>query len=171
MRAYYEAHKDRYSSEGVMQLRDLVAGTEATQPAGAARAAAARHRRPCAAASRSRRCIARSSQRSGRFIEAGQVDTGDLFQFAVRAKTDDATYRAALALEGGEISDPIPLADGVHLIVMIAHRFPVAQTFEQAADRVWSDLKKEAQDRVVAANIAYLRSRADILVAPEENGR
>jgi hypothetical protein len=51
--------------------------------------------------------------------------------------------------------------------VMIQHRLPVPQSFEQASDRVWSDLKKDAQAKVQAANLAYLRSRADIMIAPE----
>jgi parvulin-like peptidyl-prolyl isomerase len=172
LHAYYDAHKDRYSSEGVMQLRDLVVKTDAAHPAGAALATATQ----AVAALRRGEALETVTQRfaltdSGRFMEGGHVDAGDLFQFAVRAKTDDATFRATLALKAGEISDPITLADGVHLIVMIKHRFPVAQTFEQAGDRVWADLKKEAQARVVAANIAYLRSRADILRAPDENAR
>jgi hypothetical protein len=172
LHAYYDAHRDRYASEGVMQLRDLVVKTDAAQPAGAASVTAGQ----AVTALRRGAALEAVMQRfhladSGRFMEAGHVDKGDLYQFAVRAKTDDATYRATLALKAGEVSDPIPLGDGVHVIVMIMHRFPVAQTFEQAGDRVWADLKKEAQARVVAANIAYLRSRADILVAPDENGR
>ena len=172
LHAYYAAHKDRYSSDGVMQLRDLVAKTEPAQPATTALAAAGQ----AIAALRRGEALEAAIYRfhltdSGRFMEGGHVDTGGLFQFAVRAKTDDATYRATLPLKEGEISEPITLADGVHLIVMIKHRFPVAQTFEQASDRVWADVKKAAQAQVVAANIAYLRSRADILVAPDENAR
>ena len=98
---------------------------------------------------------------------AGRVDTGDIFQFAVRAKLDDALYEAASSLKGGEISSPVTQSDGVHLIVMIKHRFPVPQSFDEASNRVWTDFKKDAQAKVRAANLAYLRSRADILVAPE----
>jgi hypothetical protein len=53
------------------------------------------------------------------------------------------------------------------LIAMIKHRFPVAQAFEEASSQVWTDVKKEAQAKVRAANLAYLRSRADIMTAPE----
>jgi hypothetical protein len=55
----------------------------------------------------------------------------------------------------------------VHLIFAIKHRFPVQQTFEEASNQVWTDVKKEAQARVRSANLAYLRSRADIILAPE----
>jgi parvulin-like peptidyl-prolyl isomerase len=167
LRAYYEAHKDKYSSEGVMQLRDLVVKPETAHPAVARATAIA-----AIAALRKGQPLATVIQKfglvdSGRFMDAGHVDTGDIFQFAVRAKTDDATYNATLPLKDGEISEPLEQSDGVHLIVMIKHRFPVAQNFEEATNRVWTDLKNEAQLKVNAANITYLKSRADIIVAPE----
>ena len=167
MHAYYERHKDHYSSEGVMQLRDLVAPVVAGHPeSGRSTAVAAigalRAGQPL------EQVISKYQLRdSGRFMDSGHVDTGDVFQFAVRAKTDDATFNALLPLKDGEVSEPIEEADGVHLVAMIKHRFPLAQTYEEASNRVWNDLKSEAQAKVNAANLSYLRSRADIIVAPE----
>src|SRR6266478_2016941 len=40
LRAYYEHHKDKYSTEGVMQLRDLLVKSDASPPGAAAHAAA-----------------------------------------------------------------------------------------------------------------------------------
>ena len=168
LRTYYDAHKEKYSSEGAMQLRDLVVKIDAAHPLetlqGTAQQAIAalREGQPLDVVIRKY-----SLADSGRFRDAGHVDTGDIFQFAVRAKVDDATYNAILPLRDGEVSEPIPLADGVHLIAMIRHRFPLAQTFEQASNQVWTDVKNEALADVKAANIAYLRSRADIIVASE----
>jgi parvulin-like peptidyl-prolyl isomerase len=168
LRAYYDKHQDKYSTEGVMQLRDLLVRIDAARPLAAARATAAT---AIAALRKGEGLDAVITQYgladSGRFMDAGHVDTGDIFQFATRAKVDDATYNAMLPLKDGEVSEPIEEGDGVHLVVMIKHRFPVAQTFEEATNRVWTDVKKEAQAKVNAANIAYLRSRADIIVAPE----
>jgi PPIC-type PPIASE domain len=165
MRAYYEAHKDKYSSEGVMQLRDLVikpVRLVVPPPPPTAAIAALRKGQPLAVVIQKFGLVD-----SGRFMDAGHVDTGDIFQFAVRAKADDAIYNATLPLKDGEVSEPLEESDGVHLIVMIKHRFPVAQNFDEATNRVWTDLKNEAQTKVNAANIAYLKSRADIIVAPE----
>jgi parvulin-like peptidyl-prolyl isomerase len=150
-----------------MQLRDLVVKPETAHPAVARATATA-----AIAALRKGQPLAAVIQKfglvdSGRFMDAGHVDTGDIFQFAVRAKTDDATYNATLPLKDGEISEPLEESDGLHLIVMIKHRFPVAQNFEEASNRIWTDIKNEAQAKVNAANIAYLKSRADIVVAPE----
>ena len=159
LRRYYEQHKDRYSSEGVMQLRDLVA---ATQAKAAAAVEDLRDGRSLEAVITQFGLVD-----SGRLTDAGRVDTGDIFQFAVRAKLDDALYEAASSLPAGAVSSPVTQSDGVHLIVMIKHRFPVPQSFEEASNRVWTDVKKDAQTQVRAANLAYLRSRADIVVAPE----
>jgi parvulin-like peptidyl-prolyl isomerase len=168
LRAYYEHHKDKYSTEGVMQLRDLLVKIDAAHPPAAAKAAA------LAAVSALRRgqtldAVIKQFDLvdSGRFMDAGHADTGDIFQFALRAKLDDRLYQATLRLHDGEVSDPVDENDGVHLIAMIKHRFPVARTFEEASNQVWTDVKKEAQAKVRSANLTYLRSRADIMMAPE----
>ena len=173
LHAYYEQHKDKYSSEGVMQLRDLVIKSPSAPAAVIARDPAA----DAGAAVQEALAALRGGQKlqtviekfnlvdSGRFMESGHGDTGDIFQFAVRAKVDDALYSAIAPLKDGEFAGPIVQADGVHLIAMVKHRFPVPQTFDEAANLVWTDYKKDAQAKVRAANIAYLRSLADIVVA------
>jgi parvulin-like peptidyl-prolyl isomerase len=168
LRAYYEQHKGKYSTEGVMQLRDLLVKTDASLPVAAAQTKA------LAAVTALRRgqsldAVIKKFELvdSGRFMDAGRADTGDIFQFALRAKLDDALYQATLALHDGEVSDPVPESDGVHVIVMIKHRFPVQQTLEEASNQVWTDVKKEAQANVRTANLTFLRSRADIIVTPE----
>jgi hypothetical protein len=150
MRAYYEHHK------GAAQP------AEAAHAAALAAVAALRHGQTPDAVIKKFNLVD-----SGRFMDAGHADTGDIFQFALRAKLDDALYQATLPLHDGEVSDPVEESDGVHLIAMIKHRFPVAQTFEEASSQVWTDVKKEAQAKVRSANLAYLRSRADIMTAPE----
>ena len=168
LRAYYERHRDKYSAEGIMRLRDLLVKIDASHPLAAAPATALA---AVTALRRGQSLDAVIKQfdlvDSGRFMDAGHADTGDIFQFALRAKLDDTLYQATLPLHDGEVSDPVPESDGVHLIVMIKHRFPVQQTFEEASNQVWTDVKKEAQAKVRSANITYLRSRADIILAPE----
>ena len=168
LRAYYGRHRDKYSAEGVMQLRDLLVAIDAAHPPAAAPATAL----AAVTALRRGQSLDAVIKRfdlvdSGRFMDSGHADTGDIFQFALRAKLDDTLYQATLPLHDGEVSDPVPESDGVHLIVMIKHRFPVKQTFEEASNQVWTDVKKEAQAKVRSANLTYLRSRADIILAPE----
>lgn len=167
MRDYYEAHKDRYSSPGVMRLRDLVVPVDATHSLSAARSVAT----AAILALRTGRSVDEvvatlSIADSGRFMHAGNVDTGDIFQFAVRAKVDDQLYRAIIGLKEGDVSEPVVEPDGVHVVAMIMHRFPVPRAYEDVSNQVWSDLRKDAREKVLASNLAYLRSRADIAVAP-----
>jgi parvulin-like peptidyl-prolyl isomerase len=166
LQKYYLAHRDRYSSEGVMRLRDLIVGPGATADATSANAKAA------VAELRAGKPLEKVMQRhglqdSGKFMQGGQVDTGDILQFSVRSKLDDSLFSTAVALAAGQVSEPISDKDGIHILDMIAYRPPVARAFEQAQAQVWTDLKQEAQNKVRAANLSYLRSRADILIAPE----
>ena len=166
LHAYYEEHQDQYSSEGTMRLRDLLVKAEAPLDARRELAlqagAALRTGAPLEAVMKKFGLVD-----SGRFMEAGHVNTDNIFQFAVKAKVSDALYKAIQPLHGGQVSDPAVESDGVHLIVMLERTLPVPQTFAQASDRVWKDVTNQALDKVRAANLAYLRARAEIAVAPD----
>ena len=166
LREYYAAHKEKYVSEGVLRMRDLVAkhgagpGTE-LEMANVQRAVAAlRAGQPLDEVMRRYRL-----EDSGALMEAGHADTGEIFEFAAKAKLAPPVYAAAATLERGQVSEPIQQGDGAHVIVMLEHRLPVQEDYAAAADQVWTDYKNDAQTRVREANVRYLRSRADILLS------
>jgi hypothetical protein len=170
LRAYYEAHTDRYVGEGVLRIRDLVAKSGAAGAATAEQAMA--NARQAVTALRAGMTVEQAAQRyrledSGALMAAGHVDTGEIFEFAARAKLAREIYAAAATLQGGQVSEPIRQNDGAHVVLMIEHRMPVREDYAAAADQVWTDYKSEAQARVREANVRYLRSRADILLSPE----
>jgi parvulin-like peptidyl-prolyl isomerase len=170
LRAYYEAHTDRYVGEGVLRIRDLVAKSGAAAAATAEQAMA--NAQQAVTALRAGMTVEQAVQRyrledSGALMAAGRVDTGEIFEFAARAKLSREIYAAAATLRGGQVSEPIRQNDGAHVVVMIEHRMPVQEDYAAAADQVWTDYKNEAQARVREANVRYLRSRADILLSPE----
>ena len=158
LRDYYAAHKTKYVGEGVLRMRDLVAKNgNALQAMTALRAGAP---------------VEQIMQRyrledSGALMDSGHVDTGDIYEFAAKAKLGASVYAAAAVLHGGEVSDPIQQSDGVHVVVMLEHRMPAQQDYAAAADKVWMDYKNAAQTRVLEGNVAYLRSRADILLSDD----
>jgi len=158
LRDYYAAHKTKYVGEGVLRMRDLVAKNgNALQAMTALRAGAP---------------VEQIMQRyrledSGALMDSGHVDTGDIYEFAAKAKLGAPVYAAAAVLHGGEVSDPIQQSDGVHVVVMLEHRMPAQQDYAAAADKVWMDYKNAAQTRVLEGNVAYLRSRADILLSDD----
>jgi hypothetical protein len=151
-----------------MQLRDLMIKPDASTTTAEARntataaVSALRHGRPLESAINQFHLVD-----SGRFMDAGHIDLGDIFQFAVRAKVDATIYNAALMLKTGEVSDPVDEPDGIHVIMMVKHRFPAAQTFEEASNRVWTDLRNEIQAKVRSANLTYLHNRADVVIVTE----
>jgi parvulin-like peptidyl-prolyl isomerase len=167
LRAYYEAHKDHYVGEGVLRMRDLVAKSGAAT-AGQAMAST----QQAVTALRAGVPVELAMQRyrledSGALMAAGHVDTGEIFEFAARAKLAREIYAIVATLQSGQISEPIRQSDGVHVVVMLEHRMPVREDYATAADQVWTDYKNEAQARVREANVRYLRSRADILLSPD----
>ena len=159
LRDYYAAHISKYMSQGQLRLRDLVARSksDAQQAVAALRASLPLDK-----------VMERYHLEDSRaLLDAGQVDTGEVFEFAAKAKLGTEVYAAAATLQGGQVSDPIPQSDGVHVVVMIEHRMPVQEDYAAAADKVWNDFKNDAQAQVREAEVRYLRSRADILLSPD----
>ena len=153
------AHKDKYVAKARLRMRDLVAKSGRERAAGGDGTAAGMplEQGHAALSARRLRCI----------DDSGHVDTGDIFEFAAKAKLGAEVYAAAATLQGGQVSDPIPQSDGVHVVVMVEHRMPVQEDYAAAADKVWNDFKNDAQAQVREAEVRYLRSRADILLSPE----
>jgi parvulin-like peptidyl-prolyl isomerase len=159
LRDYYAAHISKYVSQGQLRLRDLVAKSKSDA-------------QQAVAALRASLPLDKVMQRyhledSRALLDAGQVDTGEVFEFAAKAKLGAEVYAAAATLQGGQVSDPIPQSDGVHVVVMLEHRMPVQEDYAAAADKVWNDFKNDAQAQVREAEVRYLRSRADILLSPD----
>jgi hypothetical protein len=59
------------------------------------------------------------------------------------------------------------MPDGMHLLVMTRNVRPVALPFDRAHEQVANDYRKEAEAKLERQDEAYLRDKADILVAPE----
>jgi len=166
LKAYYDRHRDKYIRDGVMRLRDLVAqpaaGRSAADCAWAAQqAVAALHRGEPLEAVMSRYTLTDSR----RLLDSGHVDTGDVFDFAARARLDPGVFAAASHLASGAISDPVSSADGVHVVVMVSRVPPAQRAFGDVENEVWRDLNEDAKRRVREANLKFLHSQADIQIA------
>lgn len=160
LRSYYDAHRTKYLRDGVMQLRDLVVpapGSSAPQAVQALRGG-----RPLDAV-----MMQYGLTDSRRLLDSGHVDLGDVFDFAARTRLDPAVFAAASPLMSGEISAPIQAADGTHIVVMVKRILPVQREFAEVSNEVWRDISEDAKHRVAAANLHYLRSKADIQLADD----
>ncbi len=161
LRAFYDAHIEKYSSDGVMRLRDLV------MPIGSGTAEAALARGQQASDELAKGAPLDAVMAKYGLKDSGGIDLGDNFDFAVKAKLGDDIYKAIAMLQPGQASGPVRRPDGIHVVVMVSRIASVKLDFAKAQDNVWQDYKREARESVEKANLKYLRGRADITLAPE----
>jgi parvulin-like peptidyl-prolyl isomerase len=102
---------------------------------------------------------------SGALMQSGQPDLGDIFDFAAQANLKPKVYEATKPLQSGQVSDPVNDSDGIHIVVMNERKVPQTPDYEAVRPRVWTDMKKQAQEKIKNATYQYLRSKADILAA------
>ncbi len=158
---YYEKHIEKYSSDGVMRIRDLVMPIGTGDPA----AAMARAQQASDEITRGGNLDALMAKYD--LKDSGRIDLGDNFDFAVKAKLGEDVYKASEHLKPGQASIPVKQPDGIHVILMVRRIPSVKLDYAKAENNVWNDYKREARDKVEAANLKYLRGRADIVTAPE----
>ena len=125
LRQFFAAHQDRYVSEGVMRVKDMVNGRD-----------------------------------SGR-------TKGDEFYFAAKIHLGDELFAAARDLGDGMVSKPIPLPDGIHVLYMEQNKRPVPFDFGAARAQVLSDYRNQAVDKLKLSGEAFLRKRANVLIADD----
>ena len=148
--AYYNANKPRYSSEGYMNLRDLVfAGGTPAQNLSAARALS-------------------PDQAIAKF---GAKDSGkiakDEFYFAADIHLGKELSDKAKALADGAVSEPVTRPDGIHIVYMIKNVRPVAMDFETAKSRILTDYRRDKAKVRLANEEEFLKKRANILLSED----
>ena len=125
LRQFFETHKDRYVSEGVMRVIDLLNGRD-----------------------------------SGK-------TKGEEFYFAAKIHLGDELFAAARSLGDGEVSKPIQLPDGIHVLEMEQNKRPVPFDFAAARAQVLGDYRNEAVDKLKLSGESFLRKRANVLIADD----
>jgi parvulin-like peptidyl-prolyl isomerase len=156
LRAYFDAHRGRYASEGSMSVRDYVFPVAAAaNPAGAAGTAGA-------------------AQAAAAALRAGTPPAGvavrrleEEFYFAAKIHLGDTLFEAARALDDGNVSAPISAADGIHVLQMEKNNRPVPFGFDAARDQVLTDYRNEAIKHLNSGDEAFLRKRAHVLIADD----
>jgi parvulin-like peptidyl-prolyl isomerase len=158
MLAYYNQHKDRYRTQGVLTLRDLVLAPTATRTLEQTKAVMAE----VSKALKAGQSVDAVKAKYG-LTETNKVN-GEELDFAAKIHLGDTLYAAVVDSTPGFISEPVADKDGVH-VMAVGKRIPSVQlTFDQASNQVFTDFKKDAQDAVQAANIRFLKSKAEIML-------
>jgi hypothetical protein len=154
LRAYYAAHQARYASEGMMTVRDYVFPlSESSAGAQAAAALASRSPTPALLA-------------QWHASDSGRV-SGEEFYFAAKIHLGEALFEAARNLPDGGVSAPIALPDAIHVLYMFNNKKPVPMVFAAARDRVLTDYRNDAIVHLRTGDEAFLRKRANILIADD----
>ena len=153
LRSYYARTRDAFADEGTIALADYVLSASAP-PAAVASARAA-----LIAARGNEALEARAAPRSNRMRDGAE------FYFAARLHLGDRLFAVARNLKPGEVSTPVAMPDGVHLIAVRANTMPVAPPFEAVRDRVLSAFVAAQTKTLTAANERFLHKRADIQIA------
>jgi hypothetical protein len=147
---YYGQHKERYSTDGYMHVRELVFPAS-TPPA----------RLEQARKSNADQAIAYFGAR-----DTGRV-SGDEFYFAAPIHLGAALAAQAEALSDGDVSPSVSLPDGFHVLYMAKNVRPVVMDFAKARERVLADYRQEAMRKMLAGQQKFLRQRASVLVAKD----
>ena len=163
LREFYERHKARYASEGTMQVRSWLLPLDPAKPlddqlkSAAEAAQALRAGEPAEGVMR-------------RFGLSEEPRHDEDYYFAVKYRLGDVLFAAVEELPGGGVSAPIADKTAVHVVQVIKNTRPVPLGYEVSRPRVFTDFKEAAQMRLLEANMAFLRSRATILIAKDYAG-
>ena len=165
LRAFYDAHRAKYTSGGRMTVHDLILRFGGYADADQTLAQAEVDAAEAVYQLRSGASIDYVMEHFG-FADSGRVDNTEQLEFAAKLHLGPKLYQVATTLGDGEVSDPIAMPDGVHVLVMDRRRPPQPADFAAVRNTVYSDYRADESARARAENLRILRSQARILLAP-----
>jgi parvulin-like peptidyl-prolyl isomerase len=153
LRSYYQAHLERYASEGIMTVEDYVFPANGTAVSRAIDTLKSQVPTPD--------LIARFGGKS-----SGKVGDEE-FYFAARIHLGPRLFAAARGLSQRGVSAPIEMSDGIHVLYMQRNVKPALLDFVSARDKVLSDYRNERVHYLTTGAEAFLHKRANILIADD----
>ena len=153
LRTYYDRHQQKYSSEGIMTVRDLVFPADEAQELPERLKQLSGPATPALLAQLHARNTGKTSDEE--------------FYFAAKIHLGEQLFEAARPLPDGGMSAPITLPDGVHVLYMEKNTRPVPFDFAKAHARVLDDYRNEAISHLRAGDEIFLRKRANVLIADD----
>ena len=91
----------------------------------------------------------------------------DNLWFAAKIHLGDVLFAQAKGLKAGEVTAPVVLRDGVHVVLVQKNAPPVPMSFEVAHDKVEGDYKADREARITSATMRFLHQRSRIVVADD----
>ena len=157
MQAYYEAHKDRYRTQGVLTLFDVYLAPSADRTLDQNLAA-------MTAAAKDLRGGTKADDVIKKYgLQVGHKVNGEELDFAAKIHLGATLYNAVVDAKAGQVTDPVADRDGSVHVMQVGKRIPSVQlSLADASNQVFTDFKKDAQDKVQADNIQFLKNKAEI---------
>jgi hypothetical protein len=153
LRGYYQAHLERYATEGIMTVEDYIFPAHGSAVAQAIDTLKSEPPTP--------ELIARFGGRS-----SGKVGDEE-FYFAAQIHLGPRLFAAAQALSQGGVSASIEMSDGIHVLYMRRNVRPALLDFVSARDKVLSDYRNERIQHLTTGAEAFLRKRANVLISDD----
>ncbi len=97
--------------------------------------------------------------------DSGRADTGETLDVVAKLHLGPKLFQVAETLTDGQVSDPVPDSDGVHVLVMERRDPPRIPDFASARAKVYSDYMDAASKRAREAGLNILRREAQITLA------
>jgi parvulin-like peptidyl-prolyl isomerase len=160
LRDYFQRHPQRWATEGVMSLREFILPSSTGRNTENMAAQARRAVDELRAASSVDQVVTTLGLKEG-------ARQDQEYYFTIKFRLGDSLFDAIQGLSEGQISDPVPLKDGIHIVQMIKNARPVPLSFESARSQVSSDYNEAERQRIMNSTMTFLRSRARILIAPD----
>src|SRR5215469_1124203 len=142
LRAYYDAHRSKYTTDGSMSVRDLVMHIGGYENADQSAAQAKIDATEAVYQLRAGAAPDSVMQHFG-FTDSGRMKDGSEPDFAAKLHLGDTLYPIAARLNEGEVSDPITAEDGIHVLVMERRRPPTTADFTAARSAVYADYRED----------------------------
>ncbi|MGH8219868.1 MAG: peptidyl-prolyl cis-trans isomerase [Steroidobacteraceae bacterium] len=168
LRTFYDQHRAKYTIGGTMIVHDLLlhygtyADADQSLPQAESDAAEAVYQL------RSGASLDYVKEHFG-FVDSGRVSDGEELEFAAKIHLGATLYPVAAALNAGEVSDPVVIKDGVHVLVMEQRQLPRPAPFSAVRDQVYSDFRAVQKQRATDENLGILRAQTQIRLAPGES--
>lgn len=148
---FYQAHREKYASEGSITLTDFLApNLDSAQKS--------------LAALNSGQPIKDVARSYGLTPTTAMAD-GEEFYFAAKIHLGDRLFEAARKVPSGAVSNPVPIGNTIHLLAVSNNVPPVVQPFSLVRDLVLNDYRADKTARMQAGADSYLRRRADVQIA------
>ena len=168
LRAYYDAHRSKYTAEGSMSVRNLVLHVGGYQNADQSTAQAQTDASEAVYQLRAGASVDYILEHFGFVDIHREADIEP--DFAAKLHLGDSLYAVAATLADGEISDPLIESDGVHVLLMERRHPPGVVDFTAVRNDVYTDYRQMLTRQTTQENLRLLRRQAQILVAPGTAG-